>query len=146
MRERAHDPELEYIFKHALTQEAAYELLLIRRRKELHRRAGEVLERLYPEQRGGELASALAYHFRRGEDWQRAADYAMRAGAQAVKVYAMSEALEHYENAYEALTKLPKRVARAALRRDPRLGPGRTQAQAVPGSGGEARGGGEDRA
>src|SRR5215212_9026787 len=106
VRERVHDPELEYIFKHALTQEAAYDLLLIRRRKELHRRAGEVLERLHPEQRG-ELASALAYHFRLGEEWRRASDYAMRAGEQAVKVYAMSEALEHYENAYEALTKLP---------------------------------------
>jgi class 3 adenylate cyclase/tetratricopeptide (TPR) repeat protein len=106
VRERAHDPELEYIFKHALTQEAAYELLLIRRRKELHRRAGDALERLHPEQKD-ELASALAYHFRRGEEWQRAADYAMRAGAQAVRVYAMSEALEHYEHAHEALTKLP---------------------------------------
>ncbi len=106
VRERAHDPELEYIFKHALTQEAAYELLLIRRRKELHRRAGEVLERLYPEQRD-ELASALAYHFRLGEEWQRAAEYALRAGAQAVKVYALREALEHYENAYEALKKVP---------------------------------------
>src|ERR671920_1633011 len=106
VRERVHDPELEYIFKHALTQEAAYELLLIRRRKELHRRAGEVLERLYPDQRE-EWASALAYHFRQGEEWQRAADYAMRAGAQAMKVYAISEALEHYEHAYEALTKLP---------------------------------------
>jgi class 3 adenylate cyclase/tetratricopeptide (TPR) repeat protein len=105
VRERAHDPELEYIFKHAMTQEAAYELLLIRRRKGLHRRAGEALEQLHPEQRG-ELASALAYHFRLGEEWQRAADYAMRAGEQAVKVYALSEALEHYENAYQALTKL----------------------------------------
>jgi class 3 adenylate cyclase/tetratricopeptide (TPR) repeat protein len=106
VRERARDPELEYIFKHALTQEAAYELLLIRRRKELHRRAGEVLERLYPEQRG-ELSSALAYHFRLGEEWRRAAEYSMRAGAQAVKVYALSEVLEHYDHAYEALTKLP---------------------------------------
>jgi class 3 adenylate cyclase/tetratricopeptide (TPR) repeat protein len=106
VRERVHDPKLEYIFKHALTQEAAYDLLLIRRRKELHRRAGEVLEQLYPEQTS-ELSSALAYHFRLGEDWQRAADYAMGAGEQAVKVYAMSEAIEHYENAYQALTKLP---------------------------------------
>src|SRR5829696_8304289 len=105
VRERVHDPELEYIFKHALTQEAAYDLLLLRRRKELHRRAGEVLERLYPEQRG-ELASALAYHFRLGEEWQRAADYAMQAGAKAVKVYAMSEALAYYDNAYDALTKI----------------------------------------
>jgi class 3 adenylate cyclase/tetratricopeptide (TPR) repeat protein len=105
VRERVHDPELEYIFKHALTQEAAYELLLIRRRKELHRRAGEVLEELYPEQRG-ELASALAYHFRLGEEWQRAADYAMGAGAQAVKVYAMNEALAYYDEAYESLKKV----------------------------------------
>jgi tetratricopeptide (TPR) repeat protein len=106
VRERVHDPELEYIFKHALTQEAAYEALLIRRRKELHRRAGEVLERLYPKQRG-ELASALAYHFRLGEEWQRAADYAMQAGAQAVKVYALPEALAYYDNAYEALMRIP---------------------------------------
>jgi class 3 adenylate cyclase/tetratricopeptide (TPR) repeat protein len=105
VRERVHDPELEYIFKHALTQEAAYELLLIRRRKELHRRAGEVLEELYPEQRG-ELASALAYHFRLGEEWQRAADYAIGAGAQAVKVYAMNEALAYYDEAYESLKKV----------------------------------------
>src|SRR5918994_1875218 len=106
VRERVHDPELEYIFKHALTQEAAYELLLLRRRKELHRRAGEVLEKLYPEQQG-ELASALAYHFRLGEDWERAADYATGAGAQAVKGFAMSEALAHYDDAYEALKKVP---------------------------------------
>jgi tetratricopeptide (TPR) repeat protein len=105
VRARVHDPELEYIFKHALTQEAAYELLLIRRRKELHCRAGEVLERLYPEQRG-ELASALAYHFRLGEQWQRAADYSMQAGAQAVKVYAMREVLACYGNAHDALTKI----------------------------------------
>src|SRR5215207_4692180 len=105
VRERVHDPELEYIFKHALTQEAAYDLLLIRRRKELHRRAGEVLEQLYPEQRG-ELSSALAHHFLLGEEWQRAADYAMGAGAQAVKVFAMSEALAYYDDAYEALKKV----------------------------------------
>jgi tetratricopeptide (TPR) repeat protein len=106
VRERVNDPELEYIFKHALTQEAAYELLLIRRRKELHRRAGEALEQLYAEQRG-ELASVLAHHFKLGEDWQRAAEYAMRAGEQAVKVYGMREALAYYDNAYEALKKIP---------------------------------------
>src|ERR671920_653793 len=105
VRERVHDPELEYIFKHALTQEAAYEALLFRRRKELHRRAGEVLEQLF--QGRDELASVLAYHFRLGEEWQRAAGYEMQAGEQALKVYALREALEHYENAYQALTKLP---------------------------------------
>jgi class 3 adenylate cyclase/tetratricopeptide (TPR) repeat protein len=106
VRERVHDPEIEYIFKHALTREAAYELLLLRRRKELHRRAGEVLERLYPDQKT-ELSSVLAHHFWIGEEWPRAAEHAMSAGAQAVKVYAMSEALEHYDYAYEALKKVP---------------------------------------
>jgi class 3 adenylate cyclase/tetratricopeptide (TPR) repeat protein len=106
VRERTRNPELEYIFKHALTQEAAYEALLIRRRKELHRRAGEVLEQLF--QGRDELAPVLAYHFRLGEEWQRAAGYEMRAGEQAVKVYALREALEHYENAYLALAKIPE--------------------------------------
>ena len=48
----------------------------------------------------------------------------------------MSEALEHYEHAYEALKEAPRALGRAALRCDPRLGPGGAQAQAVPGSGG----------
>jgi tetratricopeptide (TPR) repeat protein len=80
--------------------------LLIRRRKELHRRAGEALERLYPDQKT-ELSSVLAHHFWLGEEWHRAAEYAMRAGEQAVKVYAMSEALGHYDHAYKAFEKIP---------------------------------------
>ena len=106
MRERARDPELEYIFKHALTQEAAYDLLLLKRRRELHRRAGEVLERLYVG-RTDELAPVLAHHFWLGEDWARAAEYALRAGARARAVYALREALEHYQRARAALDKLP---------------------------------------
>src|SRR5688572_20029983 len=47
VRERARDPEREYIFKHALTCEAAYELLLRSRRKDLHARAGAALETLF---------------------------------------------------------------------------------------------------
>jgi predicted ATPase len=106
IRERTREPEIEYIFKHTLTQEAAYELLLIKRRKELHRRVGSVLEELYTE-RLDELAPTLALHFWHGEEWARAAEYAMRAGTQAMNVYALREALEHYQRAYEALEKVP---------------------------------------
>ena len=57
----------------------------------------------------------------------------------------MSEALEHYEHAYEALRKLPSpRPSSSAMRSS--VGPGGAQAQALPGSGGEAQGGREDRA
>lgn len=106
VREKDRDPELEYIFKHALTQEAAYEALLLRRRKEYHHRVGEAFERLYPN-RLDELSPMLAYHYWHAEDWQRAADYAMRAGTVAQNIVALREAREQYERAYEALMKLP---------------------------------------
>jgi class 3 adenylate cyclase/tetratricopeptide (TPR) repeat protein len=106
VRERARDLELEYIFKHALTQEATYNLLLIRRRKELHRRAGVVLEQVYAE-RLNDFVPALAHHFWLGEDWARAAEYSMRAGDQAMKVYALSEALDCYERGCQAFEKAP---------------------------------------
>ena len=106
VRERAWELGLEYIFKHALTQEAAYNLLLIRRRKELHRRTGAVLEQVYAE-RMEDFVPALAHHFWLGEDWARAAEYSMRAGARAMKVYALSETLDHYDRACQALEKAP---------------------------------------
>ena len=62
VREWTRDPRLEYIFKHALTQEAAYDLLLMRRRREYHRRVGVVLEELYPQQLD-ELAPLIAHHY-----------------------------------------------------------------------------------
>src|SRR5215212_4298770 len=118
VRERAWELGLEYIFKHALTQEAAYNLLLIRRRKELHRRTGAVLEQVYAE-RMEDIVPALARHFWLGEDWARAAEYSMRAGARAMKVYALSEALDSYERACQALEKVPdvppERLADAIL-------------------------------
>src|SRR5258707_8970632 len=47
VQEKARRPDLEYIFKHSLTQAAAYDSLLIERRKEFHRRVGLALESLY---------------------------------------------------------------------------------------------------
>jgi predicted ATPase len=94
VRERTNHPELEYIFKHALTQEAAYEALLIRHRKEIHRRAGEVLERLF--QGRTELASALAYHFRLGGGLatrNRLRDAGRRAGGEGLRTARSSRAL-----------------------------------------------------
>ncbi len=106
VREWTRDPRLEYIFKHALTQEAAYDLLLLRRRREYHCRVGLVLEELYP-QRLDELAPLIARHFWLGEDWPHAAQYAGRAGVEAERVGAWHEAADHYDRAYTALKKMP---------------------------------------
>ena len=55
-------PELEYVFRHALVQEAAYESLLRNNRRMLHLTIGEVLEQLYPD-RLDEFAPVLGNHF-----------------------------------------------------------------------------------
>jgi class 3 adenylate cyclase/tetratricopeptide (TPR) repeat protein len=105
IRERAGEPEQEYIFKHALTQQAAYDLLLVKRRKELHRRAAVVLEALHPE-RSDEIAALLAHHFLRAEEWEQATEQSRRAGTRAARLYALTEALDHLENAVAAATRL----------------------------------------
>ena len=62
VREKSILPELEYMFKHSLTQEAAYNSLLLERRKEFHRRVGEALEGLFAD-RKEQYLGLLAHHF-----------------------------------------------------------------------------------
>ena len=71
IRLAAFNPELEYLFRHALVQDAAYESLLKQERRELHHSVGEALEDLYPDRRG-ELSSVLALHFEQAGDNTRA--------------------------------------------------------------------------
>jgi predicted ATPase len=80
-------PELEYIFKHALTQEVAYNSLLQKRRKEIHGRIGEAIEQIYAE-RLEEFFEMLAYHFEQGEIWEKALEYTLKAAEHAMKLYA----------------------------------------------------------
>jgi len=77
LSERASGDEIVYAFKHALTLDVAEATLLPSRRRELHRRAGEGLERLYPE-RLAELAPRLADHYREAEAWAPAVRFAHR--------------------------------------------------------------------
>ncbi|MGB8647367.1 MAG: hypothetical protein WCF84_19185 [Anaerolineae bacterium] len=104
--QRLDEPDLTYIFKHALTQDAAYQALLLKRRRELHRVVAETYERLFADQ-VNDYAALLARHFSAAEDWPRAADYALRAGGSAMHSYALVEALEYYEQALGALEKIP---------------------------------------
>jgi class 3 adenylate cyclase/tetratricopeptide (TPR) repeat protein len=67
-------PELEYTFKHALTQEVVYGGLLQERRRVLHARIVRAFETLYPG-RAGEQTSWLVLHAFRGEVWDRAVAY-----------------------------------------------------------------------
>jgi class 3 adenylate cyclase len=85
-------PEVEYIFKHALTQEVAYNSLLIERRKTLHERTAQAMEEVY-RHRLEDHYSELAYHYSRSGNTQKAINYLQLAGQQAVQRSANVEAI-----------------------------------------------------
>ena len=80
----AERPELEYLFRHALVQDAAYGSLLKQERRELHGKVGEALEALYPD-RTGELAPVLAMHFEQAGDPEKAINYYVAGGQHALE-------------------------------------------------------------
>jgi class 3 adenylate cyclase/tetratricopeptide (TPR) repeat protein len=106
IRELRRDPDLEYIFKHALTQEVAYETLTAPQRRQLHALVGEALEELVAD-RIGEFQTILANHFLRGEVWEKAYAYYLAAGDAAARLHAYPEASTHYAKALQALYSLP---------------------------------------
>lgn len=103
------EPELEYLFRHALVQDAAYESLLKADRRRLHRQVGEILERLYPE-RQLELASLLAHHFHEAGEAEQARHYFTLAGDHATASYANREAEQHYRHALALEPDEPQRA------------------------------------
>jgi tetratricopeptide (TPR) repeat protein len=98
--ERTGTGEPVYVFRHALTQDVAYESLLTTRRQALHAVAGTALETLYPEGLT-ERSEELAYHFRLGEVWDKAFDSLTRSGDKARQAYAHQEAITFYTQAIE---------------------------------------------
>ena len=99
-------PETEYAFKHALTHDVTYGTLLQRRRRELHARIAEAIERLYGD-RLAEHLERLADHAVRGELWDRAITYLRGAGTKAATRSAYAEALTFFEEALHAVARLP---------------------------------------
>jgi predicted ATPase len=98
--------EVEYSFKHALTQEVAYNTLLIERRKLLHERAGAALESMFGERLDDHL-SDLARHYSRSDNFSKAVEYLGRAGQQALQRCAYADAINSLSTALNLLKKLP---------------------------------------
>jgi class 3 adenylate cyclase/tetratricopeptide (TPR) repeat protein len=98
--------ERSFVFKHALVRDAAYESLLLARRREWHGRIAQALE-----QRFGDLAARepdlLAYHFGEAGLHALACDYRMRAGDQAVSRSTYAEAIAHFTAGLERARSLP---------------------------------------
>ncbi len=103
IREKATDSELEYRFKHALTQEVAYDGLLNSERRMLHARVAAALEEVFSD-RLGEHTETLAHHYERSGLIAEAVRYRSAAGRKALDRYAISEAHDHYLAGYRLLT------------------------------------------
>jgi len=100
-------PEIEYTFKHALTHDVAYGSLLQNRRRALHVRIVETIERIYAD-RLAEHVDRLAHHAFLGKDWAKAVTYLQQAGAKAFARSVHREAVSCFEDALTALTHLPE--------------------------------------
>lgn len=96
------DEEGEYLsFRHSVLHDVAYESLSFSKRRELHARAGSVIEA-----RAGDspesVAEYLATHYSRSGEYEKAWRFARIAGDKARDAYANTEAAHHYELALDA--------------------------------------------
>jgi class 3 adenylate cyclase/tetratricopeptide (TPR) repeat protein len=114
IRESARVPEVEYMFRNPLTQEAVYETILLKRRREFHQRVGEAMEELYPDRLEG-LYGLLAHHYKLAGERDRAIKYYRHASQQAVTVFAYEEAVENLRKALELIESVDEPEAKLSL-------------------------------
>jgi len=103
IRDRIQMNELEYLFKHALAQEAVYESTLLQQRKQLHLKVAEAIERLFSE-RLHEFYGILALHYSRADNLEKAEEYIVKAGEEALRSSASSEAITYFLQALQFYT------------------------------------------
>lgn len=120
VRELRRETDRAFAFRHALTQEAAYASILQRRRRELHREVGTILEELDAD-RVQEQAAIIGHHLAEAGD-ARAVGHLRVAGERAMRLHALEEALAHFDRAIALLpADAPPEVAQGLL-----VGKGRT--------------------
>jgi class 3 adenylate cyclase/predicted ATPase len=92
---RAGAPEPEYQFKHAITQEVAYQSLTFQLRESLHERVGLYIERTYPD-RLAQYVDMLAHHYGRTQRIDKQRIWFRAAGDAAKAAFANEAAIDYY--------------------------------------------------
>lgn len=100
IREHRLQPEKEFIFRHELTRDAAYESILRRQRREFHLHVAQAIETLYADHLEDE-SHRLAYHYEQAQALPQALQYYERAGERAARLYANAEACENFTRAIQ---------------------------------------------
>jgi class 3 adenylate cyclase len=117
---RGTPPDAEYMFKHALVQDAAYSTLLKSRRQQIHARIATTLEGKFPEIVVAQ-PTLLAQHCTEAGLMEKAVGYWLNAGRQSVGRSAMIEAVAQLNRGLELLRELPAGPARQQQELDLRL-------------------------
>jgi len=103
IRTRSLQPDLEYMFKHNLTQEVVYNSLLKKERQAAHERIAFVMEQLFSD-RLPEFCETLAFHFKLGMSPLKAVDYLIKSGEKSLKRYAVEESHHYFKEAFDLLS------------------------------------------
>jgi len=106
IRTQSVQPDLEYVFKHALTQEVIYNGLLKKERRKIHELIGLVMEQLFTD-RLAEIYETLAYHFTQAQSLPKAVDYLTKSGEKSLRRYALEESHQYYKEAFNLLAGKP---------------------------------------
>lgn len=112
IRTRSLEPELEYVFKHALTQEVAYRGLLKQERQEIHERIGVVMEQVFRD-RLPEVYETLAFHFKQGRSTDKAITYLVKSGEKSLRRYAVEESHQYFKEAFALLSAVRESATKA---------------------------------
>jgi class 3 adenylate cyclase/tetratricopeptide (TPR) repeat protein len=108
IRTRTIQPDLEYVFKHALTQEVVYSGLLKKERQALHERIGIIMEQLFRD-RLPEFYETLAFHYKQGQSTSKAVDYLIKCGEKNLNRYSLDEAHQYFQEAFDILSNKEQR-------------------------------------
>ena len=104
--ERPTTAQTEYIFKHALIHDVAYKSVLQERRKAIHGKTAETIEKLYANRLDDHL-DQLVHHYRLSGNGPKTVHYLHQAGQHAYERSAVADALTHFNAALETVRQMP---------------------------------------
>jgi class 3 adenylate cyclase/predicted ATPase len=90
--------DVEYMFKHVLIRDVAYQGLLKKKRKKIHREVAKSIEEIF-RKRAPEYYESLAFHYYQGDVFEKSYHYYKKAGNTAKELYRNSTAIECYSKA-----------------------------------------------
>jgi len=114
IRKKDSSSEIKYFFKHAIVQEVVYNGILLKDRRLIHERIAVAMEALFRSRLEG-FYETLAFHFSVGQSVYKAVDYLMKSGQKSKLRYAVEEAHQYYQRAYELLHALSERSLRRSV-------------------------------